>query len=57
MTNSKIIVIVIPAKAGTQSFQALLDPDFRRGDGLGLFHQSAMLKASPAHQYLKSEIP
>ncbi len=37
MTNPKIIIIVIPAKAGTQCFQALLDPDFRRGDGLGAF--------------------
>jgi len=26
---------VIPAKAGIQSFQALLDPGFRRGDGAG----------------------
>ena len=25
---------VIPAKAGIQSFQSLLDPGFRRGDGV-----------------------
>ena len=25
---------VIPAKAGIQSFQILLDPGFRRGDGM-----------------------
>jgi hypothetical protein len=35
---------VIPAKAGIQKKQALLDPGFRRGDGFGRFlrlHQNS----------------
>jgi hypothetical protein len=28
---------VIPAEAGIQEYQGLLDPGFRRGDGLGDF--------------------
>jgi hypothetical protein len=39
---------VIPAKAGIQSFQGVLDPGFRRGDGLFDFlqdhHQLNVLK-------------
>jgi len=31
---------VIPAKAGIQEKQALLDPGFRRGDGFGGFLQT-----------------
>jgi hypothetical protein len=31
---------VIPAKAGIQGKQALLDPGFRRGDGFGNFSQT-----------------
>ena len=27
-------LVVIPAKAGIQSFQAVLDPGFRRGDAV-----------------------
>jgi hypothetical protein len=29
--------IVIPAKAGIQVFQGILDPGFRRGDGVRQF--------------------
>jgi len=31
---------VIPAETGIQEYQELLDPGFRRGDGLGTFCQS-----------------
>jgi len=37
MINSRLLqksLTVIPAKAGIQSFQEVLDPDFRRDDGL-----------------------
>jgi hypothetical protein len=30
-------LIVIPAKAGIQIFQGVLDPGFRRGDGVSEF--------------------
>jgi hypothetical protein len=30
-------LFVIPAKAGIQGFQEVLDPGFRRGDGFGDF--------------------
>ncbi len=33
-TSSPAAIVVIPAKAGIQSFQAFLDPGFRRGDGV-----------------------
>jgi len=33
----KPLFLVIPAQAGIQSFQALLDPGFRRGDGFDDF--------------------
>jgi hypothetical protein len=33
-------IYVIPAKAGIQAFQALLEPGFRRGDGIGEFCKS-----------------
>jgi hypothetical protein len=33
-------VSVIPAKAGIQDIQTLLDPGFRRGDGFDDFLQS-----------------
>ncbi len=49
MTNFEIIVIVVPAKAGIQCFQALLDPDFRRGDGLGAF-STVCAAASRSHR-------
>jgi hypothetical protein len=29
-----MVVFVIPAKAGIQQYKPLLDPGFRRGDGL-----------------------
>jgi hypothetical protein len=32
--SQKTALFVIPAKAGIQSFQPLLDPGFRRGDGV-----------------------
>ncbi len=31
------VFFVIPAEAGIQEYQGLLDPGFRRGDGLGDF--------------------
>ena len=31
---------VIPAKAGIQEYQELLDPGFRRGDGLKDFYET-----------------
>jgi len=40
--SQKTPLFVIPAKAGIQVFQGLLDPGFRRGDGFGDF--------LPAHQ-------
>ena len=30
-------LIVIPAKAGIQAFRGVMDPGFRRGDGVGEF--------------------
>jgi hypothetical protein len=35
--SQKTAFPVIPAKAGIQEKQGLLDPGFRRGDGLGDF--------------------
>jgi hypothetical protein len=32
-----MVVFVIPAKAGIQKYKPLLDPGFRRGDGLDVF--------------------
>jgi hypothetical protein len=32
--NPKTLFSVIPAEAGIQEYQGLLDPGFRRGDGL-----------------------
>ena len=32
--NFSLLRDVIPAEAGIQSFQILLDPGFRRGDGM-----------------------
>jgi hypothetical protein len=32
--KSEIAVLVIPAEAGIQYFQDVLDPGFRRGDGV-----------------------
>jgi hypothetical protein len=43
---------VIPAKAGIQEKQALLDPGFRRGDGFDDFlrdHQVWALEFAPRH--------
>jgi hypothetical protein len=37
--SPKTLFFVIPAEAGIQSFQALLDPGLRRGDGLGTFYE------------------
>jgi hypothetical protein len=41
----KLPIFVIPAKAGIQLFQGVLDPGFRRGDGLFDFlrdHQNSV---------------
>jgi hypothetical protein len=35
--SPKLPIFVIPAKAGIQEYQLLLDPGLRRGDGLGDF--------------------
>jgi hypothetical protein len=35
--SPKLPIFVIPAKAGIQEYQLLLDPGVRRGDGLGDF--------------------
>jgi len=35
--SQKSSVLVIPAKAGIQESQVLMDPRFREGDGLGDF--------------------
>jgi hypothetical protein len=46
--SQKKLFSVIPAKAGIQEHQRLLDPDVRRGDGLEDFlrgHQFSMLNA------------
>jgi hypothetical protein len=36
----KKIFSVIPAEAGIQEFQEVLDPGFRRGDNLSRVHQT-----------------
>jgi hypothetical protein len=36
--NPKTPFSVIPAEAGIQEYQKVLDPGFRRGDGLGSFY-------------------
>jgi hypothetical protein len=44
--SQKMISTVIPAKAGIQEKQILLDPGFRRGDGFDDFlrtHQCSMI--------------
>jgi hypothetical protein len=35
--SPKLPIFVIPAKAGIQEYQLLLEPGLRRGDGLGDF--------------------
>jgi hypothetical protein len=35
-------LVVIPAKAGIQSFQGILDPRFRGGDGKGGFFSNLL---------------
>jgi len=37
VNNPFPLIFVIPAKAGIQLFQDVLDPGFRRGDDLGYF--------------------
>jgi hypothetical protein len=37
LTSEKMASTVIPAKAGIQEHQAVLDPGFRRGDGSECF--------------------
>jgi hypothetical protein len=44
--NHKMPFSVIPAEAGIQEYQELLDPGFRRGDGLGIFYQSITISSS-----------
>jgi hypothetical protein len=36
-------IYVIPAKAGIQVFQPLLDPGFRRGDAIGEFYKTSVV--------------
>jgi len=38
--SQKMTFPVIPAKAGIQEKQTLLDPGFRRGDGFDAFYES-----------------
>jgi hypothetical protein len=42
-----MIVFVIPAKAGIQQYKPLLDPGFRRGDGLKDFLRHHLHKVFP----------
>ncbi len=48
---------LIPAKAGIQSFQAFLDPGFRRGDGVGhpISLKLTALVPTPIHNLVKSQ--
>jgi hypothetical protein len=48
---------VIPAEAGIQEYQGLLDPGFRRGDGLGDFLRvRQILMARKSEQQLRSDV-
>ena len=48
--NQKLTFPVIPAKAGIQEQQALLDPGFRRGDDLDAFLRKHHASLSPIHR-------
>ena len=50
---------VIPAKAGIQSFQAFLDPGFRRGDGvrISLVLELTALGPTPSPAHLSASHP
>ena len=42
--KSENTFFVIPANAGTQSFQSVMDSDFRRSNGIGTFYEAIYLK-------------
>jgi hypothetical protein len=46
---------VIPAEAGIQSFQAVLDPGVRRGDGFGYLLRARQNCLPPKHPFQPSE--